>query len=40
MRKAREVLQEVWGFDDFRGQQRQAIDAVLRGRDLLLSTLR
>jgi ATP-dependent DNA helicase RecQ len=35
--EARRQLREVWGFDDFRGRQREAIDAVLRGRDVLLT---
>jgi len=37
LRAARAKLKEVFGFDDFRGRQRDAVDAVLRGRDVLLT---
>ncbi|HEU4619578.1 MAG TPA: DNA helicase RecQ [Gammaproteobacteria bacterium] len=33
---ARNVLRRVFGYDDFRGQQRTAIEAVLEGRDALV----
>ncbi len=33
---ARQVLREVFGFDDFRGGQSQAVDAVVSGRDTVV----
>lgn len=35
--RAREVLQETFGFDDFRGRQKDAVEGVLAGRDVLLT---
>jgi ATP-dependent DNA helicase RecQ len=35
--KAYEVLKETFGFDDFRGKQKEAVEAVLAGRDVLLT---
>jgi len=35
--RAKEVLLSAFGFDDFRGKQREAIEAVLAGRDVLLT---
>jgi ATP-dependent DNA helicase RecQ len=35
--RAREVLRDTFGFDDFRGKQREAVEAVLAGRDVLLT---
>lgn len=34
---ARAKLKEVWGYEDFRGRQREAIEAVLKGRDVLVT---
>jgi ATP-dependent DNA helicase RecQ len=34
--RAREVLQQYWGFDNFRPNQAEAIDAVLSGRDAVV----
>ena len=34
---ARRALRERFGFDDFRGVQREAVEAVLAGRDVLLT---
>ena len=36
MERARALLRTHWGHDDFRGAQAEAIDAVLRGRDVLV----
>lgn len=33
---ARALLQQTYGYDEFRGQQSQAIEAVLQGRDALV----
>ena len=29
------VLQQYWGYDDFRGSQRKIIDTVISGQDVL-----
>ncbi|MEM7485203.1 MAG: ATP-dependent DNA helicase RecQ [Bacteroidota bacterium] len=34
-KKAIVVLKEIWGFDDFRGSQKEIIDAVIGGKDVL-----
>jgi ATP-dependent DNA helicase RecQ len=33
---AREVLQRVWGYDDFRGDQAAVVDELIAGRDALV----
>ena len=29
------ILQQFWGYDDFRGSQKEIIDTVLSGQDVL-----
>ncbi|HSJ08513.1 MAG TPA: RecQ family ATP-dependent DNA helicase [Longimicrobiales bacterium] len=36
MQQARDVLRQFFGYDDFRGGQREAVDAALAGRDVLV----
>ncbi|WP_125107609.1 DNA helicase RecQ [Gulosibacter massiliensis] len=36
MTTAQQVLEQVWGYPEFRGQQAEIIDAVVQGRDALV----
>lgn len=36
MATAQQVLEQVWGYPEFRGQQAEIIDAVVQGRDALV----
>ena len=36
MDRIRRILREYWGFDTFRPLQREAVDAILSGRDSLV----
>ncbi|MDW9481761.1 RecQ family ATP-dependent DNA helicase [Sinorhizobium meliloti] len=38
MSEAREILNNVFGYDAFRGKQEEAIEAVISGRDVILLT--
>ena len=35
MHRARQVLKSVFGYDDFRPGQAEAVEAILQGRDVL-----
>ena len=35
MSEARDILKKYWGYDDFRGVQREIIDSICAGRDTL-----